>query len=302
MEAPGTECQEMRMQPKTVFVATLGGQPQVVTLALDVLLDQGQPVDEVIVIHLGAPPYRQAFRRLAEAFPGDRYRDRPCHFRGVPVMVNQRVLDDVRTTADADAAWRTIHQLIGTLKASNVRLHLLLAGGRRLLALMAVSAALLHLEHGDKVWHLYTPDAVLEMVRRGSLLHVGPSAGVQLIEVPLAPLGAYFPGIRPLLGASPSQLLAAQMRWLDSAEQARCRKVVERLTPRQLDTLRAFVAGLSPREVAERLVVTIRTVDAHKTVILAECRNAWGLPDDTWLTYHFLRDQFGQYFATMDSV
>lgn len=285
------------MQPATVLVATLGGQPQVVTFGLDALLAQGVTVDEVVVVHLAGPRYRQAFRRLAEAFPGDRYAGRPCHFRGVAVQAQGRPLDDVRTTAHGDAAWRTMHELIAALKASGVRLHLLLAGGRRLLALMAVSAALLHLEHGDKVWHLYTPDALQEAARHGALLHVGPADGVQLIEVPLAPLGAYFPGIRPLLGAAPADVIAERTRWLDRAEQERCRAVLARLSPRQRDVLRAFAEGLTPGEVAGRLSVTVGTVDAHKTAILDECRNVWELPLGRRLDYHFLRDKFERHFA-----
>jgi CRISPR-associated protein Csx14 len=282
---------------RTVLVAPLGGQPQIVTFALDLLLAQGINVDEVIVIHLAAPRYRQAYRRLAEAFPGDRYGDRAIHLRGVAVMRQDRALADVCDTADADAVWHTVHELIAALKSRGLRLHLLLTGGRRLMALMAVSAALLHLEHGDRAWHLYTPDDVVAAAYNGVLLHVPADAGVQLIEVPLAPLGAYFPGLRPLLNASPAEVVAARTHWLDEVEQSRCRAVLERLSERQADVLRAFAESLSPTQVADRLVVTPKTVDAHKTVILAECRIAWNLPDDERLSYHWLREKFGRYLG-----
>ncbi len=286
-------------QTSTVLVATLGGQPQVVTFGLDLLLAQGVPVDEVVVIHLAGPRYRHAYRRLAEAFPGDRYGERAIHLRGVPVQRQGRPLDEIRDTADADAVWRTVHELIATLKGRGLRLHLLLTGGRRLLALMAVSAALLHLEHGDRVWHLYTPDEVVQAAYNGALLHVPAEAGVQLIEVPLAPLGAYFPGLRPLLNTSPAEAIAARTRWLDEAERDRCRAVLDRLSERQIAVLRAFAEGLAPAEVAERLAVSPKTVDTHKTTILAECRAAWSLPDDARLGYHWLRDVFGRYFGAL---
>ncbi len=280
---------------RTVLVAPLGGQPQIVTFALDWLLAQGINVDEVIIIHLAAPRYRQAYRRLAEAFPGDRYGDRAIHLRGVAVMRQDRALADVCDTADADAVWHTVHELIAALKSRGLRLHLLLTGGRRLMALMAVSAALLHLEHGDRAWHLYTPDDVVAAAYNGVLLHVPADAGVQLIEVPLAPLGAYFPGLRPLLNASPAEVVAARTHWLDEVEQSRCRAVLERLSERQADVLRAFAEGLAPAQVADRLAITLKTVDAHKTVILAECRVAWSLAEDERLSYHWLREKFGRY-------
>ncbi len=287
----------MNEAPRTVLVAPLGGQPQVITFALDLLLAQGVTVDEVVVIHLAAPRYRQAYRRLAEAFPGDRYGARAIHLRGVSVMRQERALDDVCDTTDADAVWHTVHELIAGLKGRGLRLHLLLTGGRRLMALMAVSAALLHLEHGDRAWHLYTPDATVAAAYNGVLLHVPADAGVQLIEVPLAPLGAYFPGLRPLLGASPTDVIAARTRWLDEVEQGRCRVVLARLSERQSAVLRAFAEGLAPAQVADRLVITPKTVDAHKTTILAECRIAWNLPEDARLSYHWLREKFGRYFA-----
>ncbi len=286
----------MISQTSTVLVATLGGQPQVVTFGLDLLLAQGVPVDELVVIHLAGQRYRQAYRRLAEAFPGDRYGERAIHLRGVPVQRQGRPLEEIRATADADAVWRTVHELIAGLKGRGLRLHLLLTGGRRLLALMAVSAALLHLEHGDRAWHLYTPDDVVAAAYDGAFLHAPPEAGVQLIEVPLAPLGAYFPGLRPLLNTSPAEVIAARTRWLDEVEQGRCRAVLERLSERQADVLRAFAAGLAPAEVADRLVISPKTVDTHKTAILAERRIAWALPEAERLGYHWLREKFGRYF------
>lgn len=287
----------MSVTAQTILVAPLGSQPQVVTFALDLLLAQGVAVDEVIVIHLAAPRYRQAYRRLAEAFPGDRYGERVIHLRGVAILRQEHVLDDIRNTADADAVWHTVHELIAALKGRGLRLHLLLTGGRRLMALLAVSAALLHLEHGDRAWHLYTPDEVVQAAYNGVLLHVPADAGVQLIEVPLAPLGAYFPGLRPLLGASPAAVIATRPRWLDEVEQGRCRSVLARLSERQSAVLRAFAEGLAPVEVADRLTITPKTVDAHKTAILAECRIAWNLPETERLSYHWLREKFGSYFA-----
>ena len=34
-----------------VLVATLGGQPQVITFTLDLLLEEGYPISEVFVLH-----------------------------------------------------------------------------------------------------------------------------------------------------------------------------------------------------------------------------------------------------------
>jgi CRISPR-associated protein Csx14 len=286
---------------QTVMVATLGGQPQVVTFALDALLARGIGVDEVVVVHPAGERYRRSLRRLAEAFPGDRYQGRVCRLRSVVLKQQERLLDDICSTADAEVVWQVIHGLVRELKEAGVRLHLVLTGGRRLMALMAISAALLHLEHGDRVWHLFTPDAVQNRVRDGAVLHVRPEDGVELIEVPLAPLGAYFPGIRPLLAASPAQIWAWQTQILDTQDRERCRQVWEQLTPQQQEVLRQLATGQTRRQVAERLSLSVKTVDSHKTTILGLCRQVWGLDESSYVDSRFLERKFGPYLAGLRS-
>ena len=67
----------------------------------------------------------------------------------------------------------------------------------------------------------------------------------------------------------------------------------------RLPDQRHDAAGQSPQEAAETLYVTVKTVHAHKTVILSECRNAWELLEDARLDYHFLREKFGRYFQAL---
>ncbi len=287
----------MKDDSESTLVCTLGGQAQVVTFALDTLLVQGEAIHEVVVLHLSPedPRIQRALTQLSNEFANDyyAYASRPCRLRLFPVRQGQEKLDDIRDGAGADAAWSAVHELVATLKGQRRRLHLCIAGGQRILALVAMSAAMLHFGHHDRLWHMYTPRDFLERARDGAILHARPEDGVRLIQVPVAPWGAYFPALRALTQASPAQVIAAQTRWLDQTEQARCRAVVERLTLRQLEVLRAFAAGQNPQEVAEALCISLKTVDTHKTAILGECRNAWNLPEEARLDYHFLRDKFG---------
>ena len=285
------------MKSRTVLIATLGGQPQVVTFALDALLAQGESVDEVVAVHLNSPRYRQAFQKLAQEFPGDRYAGRACHFRGVPIRTRNRVLDDIRNDADAAIVWETMHELVRTVKAGEARIHLLLTGGRRMMGLLAVSAALLQLDHGDRVWHLYTPDAIRQAADEGATMHVESAAGVQLMQVPLAPLGAYFPPIRELAGATPQQTLIDQTRWLDPAERQRCQQVWDQLTARQQEVLGAFASGLNRSQTADALHISVKTVDSHKSRIATLCREAWELPENGRVSYGFLARVFGPFLA-----
>jgi CRISPR-associated protein Csx14 len=202
---------------------------------------------------------------------------------------------DIQDDADADATWQTVYQLLSSLRAQGRRLHLCIAGGRRMMGLLTLSAAMLLCGHGDRVWHMYTPPEFLRQARDGAILHAGLEDGVRLIQVPVVPWGTYFPALRSLTAQAPAQVIAAQTAWLDEAERARCDQVVAHLTPRQADVLRAFAAGLGPQEVAERLNISLKTVDTHKTAVLGECRVAWALPEDSRLDYRFLRDKFGPF-------
>jgi CRISPR-associated protein Csx14 len=287
----------------STLVATMAGGPQVVTFALDALLRRGEHIREVVAVHLSPqadPLLKQGIAKLTAEFPDDLYNGQPCRLRFYPIREGNRRLDDIRDDADVNVAWDAVYDLISSLKSRGRHLHVCVSGGRRMLALLAVSAAMLHFDHDDRLWHMYTPRDFLERARDGAIMHARPADGVRLLQVPLIPWGAYVPGLRALAQASPKEIVAAQTRWLDDAERSRCQAVMERLTPRQREVLQAFADGLSPQEVAETLCVTVKTVHAHKTVVLSECRIAWGLPDDARLGYHFLREKFRRFFQDLN--
>jgi CRISPR-associated protein Csx14 len=235
-----------------------------------------------------------------DEFENRRYYGPEIRLRLLPLRQGRERLVDVRDEAQAEAAWNGVHELIATLKAQGRPLHLAIAGGRRILALLTMSAALLHFGHQDRMWHLYTPREFLERARDGAILHARPQDGVRLIQVPLVPWGSYIPALRSLARTPPAQVAAMQTRWLDETERARCRAVVEQLTPRQRDVLRELAQGYSPQEAADALGMTLKTVDTHKTPILAECRAAWQMKEDVYLSYHFLREKFGPFLAEID--
>jgi CRISPR-associated protein Csx14 len=208
--------------------------------------------------------------------------------------VAPKKLADICDETHAGATWQTVYHLLSSLKAQGHLLHLCIAGGRRMMGLLTLSAAMLLCTHDDRVWHMYTPADFLERAREGAILHPRPEDGVHLIQVPIVPWGAYFPALRNLT-RPPDQVIAVQTAQWDDAERARCQAVLDRLTPRQWDVLRLLAAGCDPQAAAERLNISLKTVDTHKTAILGECRVAWSLPEDAWLDYHFLYNKFGPF-------
>lgn len=287
----------MQATPSTL-ICTLGTQPQIVTFALDYLLAQGEIIHEVVVVHLSGVGGREAaaVQRLAAEFSGGLYRDAPCRFRAVALQKDGVPLAAIHTAADAEAVRGQVFTLIQQLKRVSMRpLHLSIAGGPRLLALMTLSAAQLYCGHQDRVWHMFTEPEFLAQAKAERLLHDESGGRVWLVPVPMVPWGAYFSPMAVDV-STPEAAVAAQTAWLDDDERRRCRQVWSKLTERQRDVLRAFAEGNLPQDVAEKLFISIKTVDTHKTAILAECKSAWNLPDTSRLTYHFLREKFRIFF------
>jgi len=42
------------MKKSTTLVATLGGQPQIITFTLDLLLARGEQIDQVVIVYLAS--------------------------------------------------------------------------------------------------------------------------------------------------------------------------------------------------------------------------------------------------------
>lgn len=280
----------MQLPEPTTALITMGGQAQVVTFAVDALLAQREPLTAVVVLHPAAtePRVQRALAQLSAEFVGEQYHGHPLTFRHLPLQADGRPLAAIVTDREAEAVWRLARELLAELKRGGGPVHLCIAGGPRLVALTLTSAALLQCDHRDRLWHLYTPREFLEQAREGTILHAPPEVGVRLVPVPIVPWGAYFPALRQLAQPGLSQLLPAA-----APEAARCAKVWAELTPAQQETLRVLAAGATPQEAATQLGITLKTVDSHKTKILAECRSVWEWSETKHLTYHFLREQFG---------
>ncbi|GBD08608.1 hypothetical protein HRbin22_00849 [Candidatus Thermoflexus japonica] len=280
----------MDHRPASTMIATLGGQPQVVTFALDALLERGEPIVEVVVIHFAPydPRTRHALERLDREFPNDfyAYARRSIRLRRIVLRDPHGPLVDIANEQAAEAVRSHMMEILRLEKAQGRPLHVVLAGGRRILALMLFLTAIVHLDYSDHLWHLYTPRPFLELARDGQRMHARPEDGVRLIEVPFPHWGADFPGFRQL-----SSMQLQQALW-PPADLERCRQVWQRLTQAQRRVLYWIAHNERPQQVADRLGITLKTVDSHLDAIKNVCREVWGIPPDRSLSYHNLREWF----------
>lgn len=280
-----------------VLVATLGGQPQIVTFTLDLLLERGYPISKVIIVHPSVAAHsrlQRALSRLKAEFTDNSYRavSWPIQFQSHVLEFEGQPIDDIVDNMHADGTLNTIHRLLGDLKRSGYRIHLSVSGGRRMMALLAISVATLNFDRYDHIWHINTPESIKEQADEGNIMHMPVDAGIKLIEGPFIALGAYI--YSPVRSFNTAR--EEQRSQLEAQERTRCAKVVEQATPAQLKILQALAKGLTPRQVAEELQLSLATVSSHNTFLLSYCREAWEIPARDHLNYLFLRTKFADYF------
>ncbi len=280
----------------STLLCTLGGQPQIITFTLDLLLQRGEPIERVMVIWLaGDARYRRAFHRLQAEFVGERYAGHAIHLLSEYPTLHGRPLARAVQGEEINAIWETFHQVLRDLKADQQHVHLSLSGGRRVMALIGFSAAMQYFGPTDRVWHLYTPPALAEQAHEGALMHAPPEAGVQLLPVPFVPLGTLFPGLRPALGLTPEQQQGLLSILPGGQDWERCVQVWEQLTPRQREVLVALVRHESRQAAADALHISLTTLDSHKQSIFAACQQAW--PNAPTVNLAFLRQTFRAFIA-----
>jgi CRISPR-associated protein Csx14 len=285
-----------------VLLATLGGQPQVVTFALDLLLQRNIPIHEVIVIHPASHPgVQQAVTCLNAEFVGDRYRTSgqtlTIHFRQQILRSYGAFIDDIIDEQTAEGTLNAIDELIRELKQRQSTIHFLIAGGRRLMSFLSFSAALLNFDTADRLWHIYTPQALQERARGGKIMHAAPEDGVRLIEVPFTRAASSI--LRRIVQdevPNAGAVIRQQNEQTDAQDRERCDQVVKAINSAPLRVLRAFAKSLHPQQVASELGISLATVSSHTNVLLRECRNVWNLPENERLDYHFLQWRFATYF------
>src|SRR5260370_10870460 len=289
------------------LVATLGGQPQIVTFTLDLLLKRGIPICEVIVVHPACSPrMQQSLDRLRAEFAGDHYtfegRSLPVHFRQQVLTRydNNDIIDDIIDEPTAHGTLDTIGELIRDLKQQQHIIHFSISGGRRLMAFLAFSAALLYFESPDELLHLYTPEAVQRRDDDSCIMHISPQDGRRLVEVPFA--RAAQPFLALMLKRTPSDTIRTQREQQQAENQLRCKQVVDALTEKQCEVLQALAQGLHPDEVAHVLGLKSSTISHHTNIIYRECRNTWNLPEKPVVNYLFVQARFADYFSHEESI
>ncbi|HMN29806.1 MAG TPA: CRISPR-associated ring nuclease [Caldilineaceae bacterium] len=192
-----------------MLIATLGAEPQVISLATQLLLRSGVALTQIIVVHTDAtlPPMDEALPALQRCFgnqPG-----------WPPLTTDAAPVADVLTPAQLATYSDCLYAVIKRWVAKRAQVHLLLAGGRKPMAMLGISLAQMLLGPDDHVWYLHSD----ETLRRSGRMLLGDGDQAQLLPIPLPRVSPAPPSfLRTFQAETPAAALdefaAAQQRQL----------------------------------------------------------------------------------------
>ncbi len=247
---------------RQVLIATLGSEPQVVTLVLDELRRRGQPIRDVVVVHTtaAAEPIRGSLQRLSEetrfyrkARPSVRFSFAPISRQdGGPVA-------DVQTEEDAGAVFATLYREVLEAKRKGWGVHLSLAGGRKIMSAYGMAVAQMLFDEDDRLWHVLSEGPLLDEKR----MHAQPGERVRLVPVPVLRWSLVSPAATELARTSDPFLAVQKQREMQhAAADAQKRAFLkEDLTPAERAAVELLVTkGLSDKQLAQKLGRSTKTV------------------------------------------
>ncbi len=277
-----------------VLVCTLGAQPQVVTLSLDLLARQGRQVERLVVVHTSPEdePVRSARRQVEQALAGRR----GLVVQFETVADDRGPVSDLATPNEAAAYLRTLYHIVLVLKQAGCRVDLNLSGGRKPMSLLAMVVAQLLFNSDDRLWYLLSSDA-LRRVRPDA---TKPRRRGDPVRGARAALEQCFPVLTPLGGIDdPWDAIRYQQEHRLRADLVRKQEFVEHwLTPaeRELAAL-ATTSGLDNATLAERMGKSRKTINNQLTSIYDKLHEFLGFRENVPTDRAVLAAELGPYFV-----
>ncbi len=281
-----------RSTPPGILIAPISSKPQLVTIALDLLAQRGERIVQTILLHTSLG--RAETRRAVACLAGEA-RSRYPMMRLSPICLcdpEGAPYDDVDSVPAAREAFRVLYRTIKDAKQASSRVHLSIAGGRKILGVYGMAAAQLLFDPEDGVWHITsTPDLIAR-----AALHPEPGEAA-LIRIPVLRWSQISPVLTDLaLSDDPFDALTRQeqLREADAVRVARD-FVRQALSAAEREVVSLMVRqGLTNQELAARTYRSPKTVEHHLSSAYAKARRAFGL---TRADRHTLTSLLATYFA-----
>lgn len=258
-----------------VLIATVGTEPQVITLMLDALLVRGCNISEVALLYTQSPLIIRGIEKIQCEIESELY---PCiNLKKVLIAGEKSVLDDFRTANDVNSMLKTIYKVVKEYKQKRATIHMSVSGGRKVMGIMAMVVAQMLFRGGDRLWYLLTegwkPGDSQEM-------HISNYHNHLLIEVPVIRWeeGSLLLGMEEF--ATPMDLIRWQENMINNKKMRRRKEFVERwLSKAERQVARLACQGWGNAAIAEHLHKQERTVVNQMTSIYGKMYEWLEFPD-----------------------
>jgi len=160
------------------------------------------------------------------------------------------------------------------MKMQDRAIHLLIAGGRRTLTVFGMAVAQILFDDQDNLWHIASHPALEE----SGNLHASGDEWARLIPIPVIAWGRMSPVFDILRSVDDPFVAAKQLSDFRLREQWDIARifVLTKLTPSESSVAALLVQdGLRQSEIAERLGVSLRTVENHLRSIYRKAEEHW---------------------------
>jgi CRISPR-associated protein Csx14 len=275
-----------------VLIATLGSEPQVVTLTLDLLQAKGHAIAEVIVVHTGGATVRSALKTLAKEFSARE----TCRYHLAPVERDGWTVADFVTEADTAALMRTLYRTVLAEKRAGRAIHLSIAGGRKPMAVYGMVVAQLLFDGDDRLWHLLSEDW-----RPGDerVMHVRPGDRISLVPIPVLRWSTVSPVLTELaVREDPWEAIQTQRSIQQQEDRRRKQEFIEHhLSRAERELVRLACQGLDNAAIAKQLHKSEKTVANQFTNVYEKLHEWRGFRKDIPVSRAVLIAEFATYFA-----
>ncbi len=260
-----------------VLVATVGVEPQVVTLTLDALQLRGFPITAVYIVHTNPshPAIANSLRRLMDE--RQHYKE-TVRFFFVPVRDGNHYPQDFLEERDVALLLRVLYKTVAKLKRKGKRVHLSIAGGRKVMTAMGMVVAQLLLDEKDYVWHLLSEG----MLPQTKEMHPKNPDDVVLVPVPVLRWALLPSTVQEILVWDDPYRAIERQRQLQAQQQGQLlNQFWSTLTPAEREVVTNLVLYKeSIPDLSRRLNRSPKTVANQLKSVYDKYRNAFNLPPE----------------------
>lgn len=239
------------------LIATIGTEPQVVTISLDRLLAMGRRIAEVVIVYTAGLRVEEALAVVEREFANGQYP--ATQLRKVAVVSSAGPVEDFRNEEDIRALLGTMYVEVRRARQADATVHLCVSGGRKAMGIMGMVVAQLLFGPDDCVWHLVTEGWHPGAQRR---LHLSDTDTVWLVSVPVIRWAEAATLMRAVADLrDPREVMGWYGRLSHEAQMKRRRDFVHRwLSRAEREVVRLACKGLDNASIASALRKSEQTV------------------------------------------